>query len=438
MAPPNAKLWDAISDRIYARGTGQRPAPLPEPEEADPLDDPTSPQSQAARRVFGATRAGQLVANKLGSAWDSVPGRALPVGNALSNLLTSDEHMKPPPMPKPAPVGRAALLKMTPVGEKLKAQGIDIDTLTDDDLNAALKYDEQNKPPPVKPAAPLSEQDNPASAASQLERDRLAATPTGGAALADLDRPAKGKLYDPNEEPTPSLPSASLSANAVQDFEKRLKAGGAASAPKAKGPSMDLRKEFDALPEVKAFKDVTISYDKVKRAAGNPSAAGDLSLIFAYMKMLDPGSSVREGEFANAQNAAGIPGRIQAAYNNAISGQRLSSEQRGDFIGQAKNLYDAHLSQYTGVANRYRMLAGKAGADPDEVVSLPGEVGAAPATSPSARAGPTAPPAAGGFDTANGSSGTVRVRRKSDGLVKSLPAEQARRILAGQGYEEVK
>jgi len=33
------------------------------------------------------------------------------------------------------------------------------------------------------------------------------------------------------------------------------------------------------------------------------------------MKILDPGSVVREGEFATAQNSAGIPERIRAKYN---------------------------------------------------------------------------------------------------------------------------
>lgn len=157
-------------------------------------------------------------------------------------------------------------------------------------------------------------------------------------------------------------------------------------AEKKKGQAADnltnLRKEFNNLPDVKTFGEVDASYRKVRDAATNPSAAGDLGLIFAYMKMLDPGSSVREGEFANAQNAGGIDAKVQAAWNNALRGERLTPEQRADFIGQAKGLFDVHKSRYDVQVARYRDLASKQEANPDDV------------TGASAQA-----PAAGGFVT---------------------------------------
>ena len=55
------------------------------------------------------------------------------------------------------------------------------------------------------------------------------------------------------------------------------------------------------------------------------------------MKMLDPGSTVREGEFATAQNTTGIPGRIVNAYNNARTGERLNPAQKKEFTSQAKS-----------------------------------------------------------------------------------------------------
>ena len=41
-----------------------------------------------------------------------------------------------------------------------------------------------------------------------------------------------------------------------------------------------------------------------------PSGASDIALLYGYMKVLDPGSTVREGEFATASNAGGIPDKI--------------------------------------------------------------------------------------------------------------------------------
>lgn len=130
----------------------------------------------------------------------------------------------------------------------------------------------------------------------------------------------------------------------------------------------DLRKEFNGLPDVKTFNDVDSAFQKVKSAAGNPSAAGDLSAIFAYMKMLDPGSSVREGEFANAQNAGGIDQKIAAAYNNVLNGQRLTPQQRADFIKQAAGLHQVHRSKFDAAAARYSDLALRQGSAPEAVV----------------------------------------------------------------------
>lgn len=70
------------------------------------------------------------------------------------------------------------------------------------------------------------------------------------------------------------------------------------------------------------------------------SAAGDISFIFQYMKMLDPGSVVREGEFATAQNAASVPDQVRNLYNRALSGERLNPEQRQQFLQAAGSLAD--------------------------------------------------------------------------------------------------
>jgi hypothetical protein len=110
---------------------------------------------------------------------------------------------------------------------------------------------------------------------------------------------------------------------------------------------------IDKRPELetkfrKEYNDQTKPYQEVKSAYGRvlsseDSAVGDLSLIFGYMKMLDPGSVVREGEFATAQNAAGVPERITNIYNKVATGQRLSPSQRDSFKGQAKGLYSSAL-----------------------------------------------------------------------------------------------
>lgn len=118
----------------------------------------------------------------------------------------------------------------------------------------------------------------------------------------------------------------------------------------------------------KDFATITRAYRKVSASAANPSPAGDLSLIFAYMKILDPGSVVREGEFATAQNAAGIPDQIRNLYNKAINGTRLAPAQRTDFVNRAKALYESASLDQQSIMDQYRHQAELAGVPSDLVV----------------------------------------------------------------------
>jgi len=143
------------------------------------------------------------------------------------------------------------------------------------------------------------------------------------------------------------------------------------------------------LGQTKDFRDVRDAYSRIQTSAKDPSAAGDLALIFNYMKMLDPGSTVREGEFANAQNAGGIPERIWSSYNKAMSGERLAPPQRADFINRAKGLYGKAEFQKKKTQAEYRKMAGSyPGLNPDRIL-MDDDIAIEPAPSPaSAKAHP--------------------------------------------------
>ena len=149
---------------------------------------------------------------------------------------------------------------------------------------------------------------------------------------------------------------AELSTLGMDEFKDQRKAEG------------DLRKEFNALPVVKDFNKVRTAYEKVKQAGANPSPAGDLSLIFNYMKILDPGSVVREGEFANAQNAGGIDTKIRNQYNQIIDGTRLSPDQRQDFLNQSKNAASAEFKGAREALDQYKGLAANSGLRADQII----------------------------------------------------------------------
>lgn len=129
-----------------------------------------------------------------------------------------------------------------------------------------------------------------------------------------------------------------------------------------------LRQQRDSLPTTRDTQQVLSAVQRIRESAKDPTAAGDLSLIFSYMKALDPGSVVREGEFANAQNAAGVPDQIKNMYNRIRSGERLNPAQRADFVSQSEKLAQAQLKQQKKIDDFYVQAAKKRGLDPEDVI----------------------------------------------------------------------
>lgn len=118
----------------------------------------------------------------------------------------------------------------------------------------------------------------------------------------------------------------------------------------------------------KPFVTVRDAYTRIQASAVDPSAAGDLALIFNYMKLLDPGSTVREGEFATAQNSAGVPERIRSLFNRAINGERLSEPQRQDFVNRSNTLFASAQKNHLSFKDQVKRIAEARGADPNQII----------------------------------------------------------------------
>jgi hypothetical protein len=138
---------------------------------------------------------------------------------------------------------------------------------------------------------------------------------------------------------------------------------------KAFGNEKDLRTEFTA--QMKPYVELAQAFRKVEAAALNPSAAGDISLVYGYMKILDPGSTVMQGEQATAQNAGGVPDRIRATYNKALTGESLADNVRVDFYSQARNLIESQRQMAADVGDRYRQYADAYKLDSNQIVFDP-------------------------------------------------------------------
>lgn len=135
--------------------------------------------------------------------------------------------------------------------------------------------------------------------------------------------------------------------------------------PNVKGES-DLRKEFSVI--AKPFREREEAMGNLIASAKKPSPGGDIALVTQFMKLLDPGSVVREGEFATAAQAAGIGGRLLGILQRVDSGERLTPEQRADLVSRGGMIYDeaaknylAALTDYEGIAEQYGFNPGRIG-----------------------------------------------------------------------------
>lgn len=127
-----------------------------------------------------------------------------------------------------------------------------------------------------------------------------------------------------------------------------------------------LRNEFTTA--AKPLIDMRQMYGRVEAAAKDTSPVGDIALTYSFMKMLDPGSVVREGEYATAQNAAGVPDRIRQQWNALIDGNRLSAGVREDMLKQAHAQFGVIEQQHAELENRYGELATRQGLKREDVV----------------------------------------------------------------------
>jgi len=138
---------------------------------------------------------------------------------------------------------------------------------------------------------------------------------------------------------------------------------------KAFAREKDLRDTYTK--EMEPFVSLGQAFKKVEAAALNPSAAGDISLVYGYMKILDPRSTVMQGEQATATNAGSVPDRVRAQYNKALTGQGLIDEIRQDFYAQSRNLIESQRELQQDIAERYRGIALQNKLDPNQVVFDP-------------------------------------------------------------------
>ena len=121
------------------------------------------------------------------------------------------------------------------------------------------------------------------------------------------------------------------------------------------------------------FTEGTRNYEVIKSSAADDSGAGDVALVTSFMKMLDPGSVVRETEFANARDTAGLLEQLKNQAQKVQTGQFLGVEQRAAFSRLAKQYLDAAKKQQKGVKKDLGIIVKNYALNEENVFGLPEE-----------------------------------------------------------------
>lgn len=131
-------------------------------------------------------------------------------------------------------------------------------------------------------------------------------------------------------------------------------------------PSMALRKEFRSLPSVKAYEEALPVLVSARNAPN--TGAGDINLVYAVGKIMDPGSVVREGELKLAVDSGGVLARvIGSAKINLTGGARLQPEVRQKLLDMLNERVLAYRQSYDRDFAQYGEYATASGLSPDEV-----------------------------------------------------------------------
>lgn len=130
----------------------------------------------------------------------------------------------------------------------------------------------------------------------------------------------------------------------------------------------DLRKDYISTPEVKAFNEMKSAYGQITAGLNAVSAAGDLTAATKFMKLLDPGSVVRESELYIAMDATGVIDKATNYYSRLSRGEKLTPSQREDFRNIATQLYKAAENTKLSYDKQYEDIAKSNNLDPSKVI----------------------------------------------------------------------
>jgi hypothetical protein len=137
---------------------------------------------------------------------------------------------------------------------------------------------------------------------------------------------------------------------------------------------MSLKKSFAAEPTYKAFNEMQAAYGQINDSLKSASPAGDLAAATKFMKLLDPGSVVRESELGMAMAASGMLDRATNYAKMRIDGTKLTETQRKDFKDLSEALFSTAVGAYNTKRGEFEEMGSAYGLDAKRALGAPAKM----------------------------------------------------------------
>lgn len=142
--------------------------------------------------------------------------------------------------------------------------------------------------------------------------------------------------------------------------------------PQDKKFDMELKLSDRYQKKVAPLETFRSTFENMETSAAAETGQGDIALITQFMKMLDPGSVVRETEFATAQNAAGYYEGLKAKLASLKgTGELLTPAARDQYITLAKKYLEAAEIEGKQVESSMAPVIKNYGLNPENIFGAP-------------------------------------------------------------------
>lgn len=109
--------------------------------------------------------------------------------------------------------------------------------------------------------------------------------------------------------------------------------------------AQSIQKTF--LPQLKDFNTISDAVARINAAADDQTGVSDVALIYSFIRLLDPGSVVRESEYGIVQSALPLVDRLlQAMWDKPMHGRVVTDDVKREVVRVSNQAYMSVLNRY--------------------------------------------------------------------------------------------